>query len=302
MGGVTTVPTAEGLTLTVEGVGAAAAALGITTPLRRLTAAGLIAAPRSRGRGRGSGREYGYPARVADQLGAVAEAMRRSHRYAQLRHLIWWRRGGRLEEWSLWHRDRLAEVDVEARAWALPVGREYGLPPERERHLTEVAEGLRSSRMRGLPRRRLHTLADTEPYVRMWTSVLLTDDLLVPPSSGGAEEHWRRVAATPVDGEGDDPVGGTLGTLFQRGVGWTSPPSDGSGFGALACAAYVPHPTAAAATLASMTEERATLLRDGVLELAARRGSDDVLREQPIVAAIALMTMDRLDRAFPGHL
>lgn len=297
-----TTPADAGLSLTVAAVRSAADGLGITTPLRRLTAAGLIAAPWSRGRGRGQGREYAYPARVMDQLTTVAEAMRQSHRYAQLRHLVWWRRHGRLDDWSLWRRDRLAELAIHSRAWQLSPAEADDLPAEREQHLAEFAEGLRTSRMRGLPRSRLHTSADRETYARVWTSVLLTDDLLVPVTSEGAEEHWRRVAAMPVDSDEDGPIGGTLGALFQRGLGWPSPPALGSGFGALACAAYIPHPAVAAAALASMTEERASLLRDAAIGLAARRGMEDVLRDQPIAAAVTFLTLERLDRVFPDRL
>jgi hypothetical protein len=266
--------------------------LSLSPRLRRLSAEGLLAPPRGAGRGRGRGREYSYPSRVSAQLAAIADAIPHGHRYAALRHWIWWSRGGRLENWELWRRDRLIDFAVQFRLWAMPAAVDGELPDERERHLNEVSEELRASRLPGMPKKRLHTLDDTQTYVRLFTSVLFRDDMLEPVTDP-PEATWaqvQEVAAQRVDSDKEAALGGTLGALFERGSGWSHPPVPGvhPGVAALAAAHYLPTPRLGVAILMSMTEERAALVRDAVIGWTALNGTADVIREQPTMAAVVM--------------
>lgn len=268
--------------------------LGLSPRLRRLTAEGLLAAPRGTGRGRGRGRRYSYPARALDQLGDIAEAARHRRRYAALRHEIWWSRGGRLEDWELWQRDRLVDLAVQISAWDMPPAVDDELPAARLQHIVDVAERLRTSRVKGLSSTRLNE-ADTQTYVRVFTSVILRDDLLNPPDEPSSDD-WasvRELAAKPVDRVLDESVGGSLGALFESGSGW-SHPGVSRGAAALACAHYVPAPGLAAAILLAMSEERATVLRDAVIAWATLNGKAELLIEHPLFAVQALLTWELL--------
>jgi hypothetical protein len=280
--------------------------LGVSQRLRRLGSEGLLAPPTGAGRGRGRGRRaYTYPGHALEQLAAIAAALPHGHRYVALRHRIWWSPTGRLEDWELWRRDRLDEVAGMATAWDLPAAVNGELPEERERHMVEVAEQLLRLRVPGMPRKTLRSPEEAQTYVRLFTSALFRDDLLDP--GDGPEPTWahvRETAQQAVDENGTTSVTESLGALFERGSSWPHRPFAGvsPGVAALACAHYVPTPRLAVATLLTMTEERATVLRDAVMGGASLVGTADILRDQPVGAAMALVTWELLASAHPSAL
>jgi hypothetical protein len=291
-------------TVSADDVRSAAARLGLSPRLRRLTAEGLLARPYGVGRGRGRGREYCYPARALDQLAEVAEGLHHGHRYVALRHRLWWTPGGRLEDWEFWRRDRLREVAVQVAAWDMPPAVNGELPDEREQHLVEVARQVRASRLPGLPTRKREAIADTETFVRVFTSVQFRDDMLdpvdAPPASTWAEQI-RALATQPVDTDEGSPVGRSIGELFDRGIGWTGRGVPGvlPGVAALAWAHFIPTPRLAAALLTTLTADEAAHLRDATIHWARLTGTADVLRRQPLIALVVSMTCGMVAFAHP---
>lgn len=276
--------------------------------LRRLHSQGLLAASQGPGRGRGRGRGYVYPERVARQIVAIGEARQHGHKPAFIRHWVWWDAGGRLEDWELWRRDRLSEMDVQVSAWDLTPATDDEFPDDRERHMQEVARQMATSRLPGLPRPKLRHAADWETYVRLHTSLVQRDDLVDAVSAAATGEaafdELQSILSQPVDGEPVAGEGDTLGTLFERGLGVPEEvePRYVRGARSAALMGFVPHPRDARARLLAMTEDRATGLRNAVIGWSTLAGRGGIIRRNGLVAAQSLVIWDVLGGFFPQAL
>ncbi len=276
--------------------------------LRRLRSEGLLAACRQRGLGYRRGSTWYYPQRSLAQLEAVASA--RSHRISPglLRHRVWWRPGGLLEDWLRWHDDRVDDLGPSAPAWDLEPA--FGdLPDDRERAMTELAAwwGARHPPLPG----GVKTVRDPEnreTLARIFVSLVLKDDL-VAGLAGAQNAQEARTALQAmlrqqVDGEPDEERGLTFGELLERGFGKPAtrilPGVPGELFAAMF--AYLPNPQTAAAEMAALSEARAATLRDGLIAWAVRAGKDFAaqLEASPPLAGLMTLWWDRLNTLVPA--
>lgn len=287
-----------------------AAELGITTRLRRLSAAGLLAPPRGVGRGRAQGRDFSYPPRAVKQVTAIGEARAHGSHPRFLRHWIWWATGAGLGNWALWRRDRVLDLVRQARAWNVPA--QFGEEPfdERERLMEELATHRGRSPV-GLPSlwKRIPHRADRETLARLLSSLVLRDDVLTPlagsPDPQTAVARLERVLAEPIDPDPDTGQGETIGQLLDRAMHVDGAQNRGHVSGTLASAmlAFLPDPRDAPRLMAAMTQERAMQARDVcIASLIAQPGRYELTRREPLVAAQGLLMWERMTALFPHVL
>ena len=277
--------------------------------LRRLSAEGLLAPSRQHGLGYGRGSAEFYPSRALGQLQTVAHA--RPHRInpSLLRHRVWWRLGGQLEEWLFWRRDRVADLLPSGPAWALAPALHGEFPDDREDAITALAAWW-SGRHGPLPGgvRTLHDQGDRETLARLFHSLVLKDDLLAglvgAEDERDARARLQAMLGERVDGEPGDEGGLTLGELLDRGfgkpAGRTLPGVPGELMAALF--AFAPDPQTAATEIGALGEEHAGALRDGLITWAVRAGQDFAaqLDASPELAALMLLWWDRLRTWVPA--
>lgn len=275
--------------------------------LRRLSAHGLLAVPRQRGLGYRRGTAWSYPRRALAQLEAVAAA--RPHRTTPslLRHRVWWQPEGRLEDWRRWRDDRVQDLLPSAKAWDLtPALGDF--PSDREAAMTDLAAwwGGRHSPLPG-GARTVGGAGNRETLARLFFSLVLKDDLLtVLASAQDAQEAralLKEMLGKQVDGEVGDESGLTFGELLERGFG---KPADRTVPGVpgelmVALFAYLPEPQRAAAEMAALSEERAPIVRDGLIAWATRaqRGLAAQLDGSPFLAGLMTLWWDRLSALVP---
>jgi len=276
--------------------------------LRRLSAESLLAAPRQRGLGYGRGSAWSYPIRSLAQLEAVAAA--RPHRITPrlLRHRVWWHPGGQLENWLPWQADRVADLTPSEHAWDLaPALGDF--PQDREAAMTDLA-ALWGGRHAPLPggARTVRGEGNRETLARLFFSLVLKDDLLAVLAAAKdpqeARALLREMLGEQVDSEDGQEGGLTLGELLERGFG---KPADRTlpgvpGELVVAMFAYLPDPKSAAAEMAALSEERAVIVRDGLIAWATRaqRGLAAALYESPFLAGVMTLLWDRLSTLVPA--
>ena len=279
--------------------------------LRRLSSAGLLATCRERGLGYGRGSRWYYPERSLAELEAVASA--RVHRISSglLRHRVWWRPGGQLENWLRWRDDRVGDLRPSAPAWDLEPALGDDLPDDRDAAIVELAASM-GGRHPPLPGgvKTLRDQNDREALARIYISLVLKDDLLADladtEDAAAARAALQAMLGQPVDGEPGDERGPTLGELLERGFGKpvtrTLPGVPGELFAAMF--AYLPDPQSAAAEMAALSEERAATLRDGLIAWAERAGKDYAaqLEASPPLAGLMSLWWDRLSTLVPAVL
>lgn len=276
--------------------------------LRRLCAEGLLAACRQRGLGYRRGSLWYYPQRSLAQLEAVARA--RPHRISPglLRHRVWWRPGGQLEDWLRWRDDRVDDLRPSAPAWSLEPA--FGdFPDDRERAMVELAAWW-GGRHPPLPggAKTIRDPEERETLARLFFSLVLKDDLLTVLAGAQDEQESRaRLQAKlgeRVDGEHDEEGGLTFGELLERGFGKPAtrilPGVRGELFAAMF--AYLPDPHMAAAEMAALSEGRAAMVRDGLIAWAVRAGKDFAahLEASPDLAGLMTLWWDRLSTLVPA--
>jgi hypothetical protein len=276
--------------------------------LRRLSGEGLLAVPRQRGLGYRRGTVWSYPRRSLPQLEAVAA--NRAHRISPplLRHRVWWRPGGQLEDWLRWQQDRVEDLTPSDHAWDLTPA--FGdFPEDREAAMTDLAASW-GDRHPPLPggARTVRGNGDRETLARLFFSLVLKDDLMTAlvgaEDPADARARLQAVLGEQVDGEVGEDRGISLGELLERGFGkpaeQTLPGVPGELF--VAMFAYFPDPHTAAAEIAALSEERAATARDGLIAWATRaqRGLAAQLSASPPLAGLMTLWWDRLSAFVPS--
>jgi hypothetical protein len=278
--------------------------------LRRLSAEGLMAQPRQRGLGYGRGTVVEYPDRAFTQLEAVAGA--RPHRISPilLRHRVWWRSGGSLEEWPRWRDDRVRDLRNSAPAWDLAPAID-DVPEEREQAVIELVDSWEQGRG-PLPGGigTLRSRADRETAVSLFYSVVLRDGLLVDLAGAHdpeeARARLRAILAQPVDGEPGEPGGQTLGELFERALGKPKARKLPGAPGEMAVGlfGFMPDPQDVPARIATLDEPRARELRDGLLAWSTRSQGTYAaqLYTDPALAGLMLLWWETTTASVPAVL
>ncbi len=292
-------------------VRAHAAGLGLRPRmLRRLSGEGLLARPRQRGLGYGRGTLVEYPDRVFTQLEAVAAA--RPHRTSpsRLRHRVWWRPRGSLEEWPRWRDDRVRDLGNAAPAWDLKPAID-DVPEEREQAVIDLVDSWEHSRG-PLPAGigTLRNRADRESAVSLFYSLVLKDGLLLDLAGAHdpeeARARLRAILAQPVDGEPGEPGGRTLGELFARAMGQPKVRKSAGAPGEMAAAffGFMPNPQDVAARVAALDEARAGELRDGLLAWVMRSEGPYAaqLYADPALAGLMLLCWETMTASVPAVL
>lgn len=205
--------------LTKPDIEAQADRLGISwRSVQRLQREGLIAHPEQVGAGRGRGKRYRYPARVQDQLAAVATARGWRRRPARLRHWVWWEYG-HLERWSMWREDRAQTFATWAR------GDTVSEPDEVEREaLTWIHD-----RHQRFPRKRLPNKADQLTFACQMLELVRIPQMphvvLDVDSQREAASFMLAYLKEPLDSMDDGAI--TFGELLARGAGVQRPKNAG---------------------------------------------------------------------------
>jgi hypothetical protein len=149
-----------------------------------------------------------------------------------------------------------------------------------------------------------------ETLARLFFSLTLKDDLMT--ALGGAEDpqdarvRLRRMLGEQVDGEvggeGDLSLGELLDSGFGKPADRTLPGVPGELF--VAMFAYLPDPQTAAPEMAALSEERAAIVRDGLIAWATRaqRGLAAGLYESSFLAGLMTLWWDRLSTLVPAVL
>lgn len=277
--------------------------------LRRLSAEGLLASCRQRGLGYGRGSVWYYPPRSLAQLEAVANA--RPHRISPslLRHRVWWRPGGQLETWPRWRSDRVTDLAASAPTWDLEPAWNGELPDDREHAIRELA-ALWGGRHDPLPGgvRTIRARSDRETLARLFYSLVLKDDLMTDLAGAqdaqDARTRLQAMLGQRVDGEPGEERGLTFGELLERGhakPGSRSSPGVPGELG-VAMFAFLPDPQTAAAEMMALTEERSTVVRDGLIAWAVGVGRDlsVQLAASPPLAGLMTLWWDRLTTFVPA--